>query len=138
MTKINTTTEIKTHNIMYANIKIHERICLGTIWIEIETKDRSRWSCVGIFKVIQCSQYKARTETNIRRTTIAWLYFQRDLEIHFRTSCLYQWEKQWGSSKKVIICSLLIALMKNQCERLSLIPGVKAVYLGERKYLFIV
>lgn len=29
--------------------------------------------------------------------------------------------------KKVIICSSLIALMMDQCERLSLIPGVKAV-----------
>lgn len=32
----------------------------------------------------------------------------------------------------------LIALMKDQFERLKLIPGVKVVYLGEKKYLYIV
>lgn len=41
-------------------------------------------------------------------------------------------KKELGQNdgKKVIICSPLIALMKDQCERLSQIPGVKAVYLG--------
>lgn len=37
---------------------------------------------------------------------------------------------------KEIVSSSLIALIKDQCERLSLIPGVKTVYLGEKRYLF--
>lgn len=37
-----------------------------------------------LFNVVNIKQEQKR------RTTIAWLYFQRDLEIHFRTSCLYQ------------------------------------------------
>lgn len=40
------------------------------------------------------------------------------------------------NGKKEIVSSSLIALIKDQCERLSLIPGVKTVYLGEKRHLF--
>ena len=33
-------------------------------------------------------------------------------------------------SSKVIVCSPLVALMRDQCERLNKIPGVKAEYKG--------
>lgn len=38
--------------------------------------------------------------------------------------------------KKVIASSSLIALIMDQFERVSLIPGGKTVYLGKKRYLF--